>query len=221
MKAPVHRLKKIEIIWLANNYCKVHKHDYLQHYSCFLKENPNQERVGFLDIEASNLDADFGIMLSYCIKDANSSKIWEGIVDKKGLDKYLDKQVVTKCIEDMQKFDRVVTYYGMRFDLPFIRTRSIVHGIDFPNYSSLVHTDVYFMARNKLKLSSNRLENVSRIVLGETNKTRIDAKYWVKALRGDKKSLNYILEHNRYDVIDLEKVYNKLLNFSNKTNTSI
>ena len=50
---------------------------------------------------------------------------------------------------------------------------------------------------------------------------RIDSKYWVKALRGDKTSLDYILDHNIKDVIDLEKVFNKLINFGKFTNKSI
>ena len=60
MIAPVHRLKKIEIVWLAKHKCK-HGHTYLEHYNCYLKEMPDgriQEKVGFLDIETTGLDAE-------------------------------------------------------------------------------------------------------------------------------------------------------------------
>ena len=74
--APVSRLKKTEIVWLAAHRCR-HSHTYLEHYNCYLDENPNKGRTGYFDIETSNLAANYGIMYCYCIKDGNSDKIFE------------------------------------------------------------------------------------------------------------------------------------------------
>lgn len=221
MKVPIHKLKKADLAKLSNGRCE-HGHTYLEHYGCY---NPEPERIGFLDIESSNLDADFGQMLSWCIKPSDSGDVVFGLLSKKDIFKSpageADKRIVRALVEEMPKYDKLVTWYGARFDLPFIRTRAMTNGIDFPTYGSLVHKDLWFTCRGKFKLSSNRLENACRVLLGKTDKTRIDAKNWHGALRGDAKSLAYILDHNQKDVLDLEKIYNKIEGFGRPSNTSI
>ena len=222
MSVPLSALKKSEIIKLATRYCK-HGHSYLSHYSCYLKETSERpERIGFWDIEASGLDADYGIMLSWCIKDSLSPKIYEDVLTpadvKTGFE---DKRIVQSCVNAMLKFDKIVTYYGTGFDLPFTRARALIVGVEFPAYGALKHKDLYYLIRNKFKLSSRRLENACRQLLGTTDKTRIDSKYWRNGVRGDKESLKYILTHNRYDVLDLEKLYNKTIGFQKSQDNSI
>ena len=155
------------------------------------------------------------------IKERGNDKIYSRTVRPKELRKDLDKQVVEQCIKDLLKFDRVVTYYGTGFDLPFVRTRAAVHGLDFPEFGQINHTDLYYIVRNKFQLSSNRLENACRVVLGETQKTRINSNIWLYALQGDKKSLEYIKEHCDYDVIDLEKLFEKVMPFRKISDLSI
>lgn len=210
-------------MWLATHRCPEHNHTYLSHYSCYKPEH--SERIGFLDIEASNLDADFGIILSYCIKVENEDRIFEDVISKEDLDCSTagdeDKRIVRQLVMDLNNFDKIVTYYGCRFDLPFIRTRALMCNVPFPHYGSLVHKDLYFVIKNKFKLSSNRLENACRVILDKTNKTRIESKFWRAAARGDEKSLAYVLDHNRKDVIDLETLYHEVINYSRQQNVSI
>ena len=218
-------MKKGEIVWLHNHYCK-HGHNYLEHYTCYEKDHPDKiEKVGFLDIEATNLEANFGFMLTYCIKDGNSNQILSGTINQEDIKKYPvdkpDKGLVEKCVTDMLKFDRIVAHYGRKFDLPFIRTRALIDGVKFPPYKSLAFDDTWRWAKDKLKLNSNRLETVCQTIFGETNKTHIEYKYWVGGSRGDKKSLNYILDHNKKDVIDLERVWRALRDYVNITESSI
>ncbi len=219
--APLHRMKKDLIVWLGSHYCK-HGHTYLAHYGCY---EGHKERIGYFDIESSNLVADFGIVLSYAIKDGNSNKIYSSVLTPEDIKKAKmgqeDKRLVRQCLADLKQFDRIVTYFGSRFDLPFVRARALSVGLDFPNYGTQKHTDLYFILRGRVALSSKRLENACRVLLGKTNKTRIDAKYWRAGVRGDKKSLAYILDHNKKDVIDLEKLYLKMVHFSKPTDTSI
>lgn len=221
MKVPIHKLSKKEITKMANGRCE-HGHTYLEHYACY---NQEPERLGYLDIEASNLDADFGQMLSWCIKPSDSKTVQYGLLSKKDIFKspagHADKRIVQELIKALPTYDKLITWYGARFDLPFIRTRAMVNGIDFPSYGSIVHKDAWFICRGKMKLSSNRLENACKIILGKSDKTKIDPTHWHGALRGDVKSLSYILDHNKRDVTDLEKIYLKLEDFSRPNNTSI
>jgi uncharacterized protein YprB with RNaseH-like and TPR domain len=86
-------------------------------------------------------------------------------------------------------------------------------GLDFPFFGVIKHTDLYFVIKSRFNLSSKRLENACRVLLGTTQKTRVDAKYWRGGVRGEPKSLKYILQHNRYDVVDLEKLYEAVIDF--------
>jgi uncharacterized protein YprB with RNaseH-like and TPR domain len=225
MRCPVHKMKVDEIRKAAAFTC-VHGHSGLEHYDCYLREHPEiGQRIGFLDIETSNLDANFGIMLSYCIKEQASDTIFTGVLNEGDIAYYpadkSDTRIVEKLVEDMLCFDKIVTFYGKRFDVPFIRTRAIIDGVDFPYFGSIKHDDVYFWAKFKLKLNSNRLEVVARTLFGSTEKNHIDYAKWVGGVRGDKESLEYILDHNKRDVIELERVYDVLVNYARRQDSSI
>ncbi len=220
MTVPIHRLKKTEIMWLNKHKCK-HGHTYLEHWSCYEKENPDNMRTGFLDIEASNLKGDFGICLCYCIKDEKSDKIYSRIITKEELRTSLDTENIKQCIEDMSKFDRLIGYYSSRFDIPFLRTRAVILGVDFPEFGSIIHNDLYFLIRNRFSLSSKRLDAACRALLGSTSKTRLDGVHWIKALSGDKEALDYILDHCKHDVLELERLYKVAIDFGRRTDTSL
>ena len=222
MPAPVHRLRKDEILKLAKGRCQ-HKHTYLDHYQCYLDENPDkQEKIGFWDIEATNLKADYGLMLSYCIKDGNSDKIYYDTLTPADIKSNTeDKRLIQQCVKDLQRFDKIVTFYGTGYDFPFTRARALIVGVEFPSFGTIKHRDLYYLMKSKFLLSSRRLENCCKQLLGTSEKTRIDAKYWRDAVRGDKKAMAYILDHNMKDVTDLEKLYHHTIEYGKTNNTSI
>jgi uncharacterized protein YprB with RNaseH-like and TPR domain len=195
--------------------------DYLSHYQCYLKEKPNKEKVGYIDIECTNLNADFGFILCYCIKEAGTDKIYECCVKEKDVHKDLDKQLLKQLMQDLRYFDRTIGFYSSRFDIPFIKTRCFMQGIPFPSFGSRYHKDLYFAARRNIKASSRRLENLGRIMLGKSSKTRIENKHWIHASQGHRKSLAYVLDHCRKDVIDTEQIHKKFEPHMVMTDTSI
>ena len=221
MKVPINRLSKQELVRLAGTRCS-HGHTLLEHYQCYKGAT---ERIGFFDIETSNLDANFGLLLSYCIKDGDSDKIYHDTITlddiKSGTAGDEDRRVVESCVKDMQRFSKVIGYYSTKFDIPFVRTRAVSLGITFPDFGVIKHQDVYYLIKSRFKLNSNRLENACRVLLGATDKTRIEYKYWRGGVRGDKKSLQYILEHNKYDVLDLEKLYHKVIQYARPQDKSM
>lgn len=225
MLAPVHRLTKAEIVWLACHHCKAHSHSFLSHYACYQKEQPERDRVGIIDLETSNLDADYGIILTWCIKPLGSSDIIYDVITvddiKKGRNGDEDKRVTRTCIEAMSNFDKVIGYYSKRFDLPYLRARALHMNLDFPFYGSIKHIDVYDIIRNRFKMSRKRQELACRFLLGHTDKTHFDGSVWRDAARGDKKALGEVLQHNKYDVTDLEQLYLKVIDFARRNDTSI
>lgn len=206
-----------EISKLNEMKCK-HGHSYLSHKNCYLSEIQEGEKIGFLDIECSALKADWGIILTYSILDADSGKVYTRMISKKELySEDMDKELVRDCIKDMEKFDRLVTYYGDKFDLPFIRTRALKHGLGFPKFGTIRSTDVYPIVKYKLCLSRNRLMNAEQILMkGKTTKTAWLFDYWVRAIQGNQKALEYILDHNIKDVYILRKVYNTLKDYARR-----
>jgi len=215
------KMKKAELLDMFRGRCK-HGHRYVEHPACYLKEKKDKElRVGYLDIETSNLKANFGIMLSYAIKEKGSKKLYCSTINKKEIDDgTLDKRIVRDCISDMKKFDVVMGYYSTKFDIPFIRSRAMYWGIEFPMYGELLHKDIWYMVRAKMCLHSNRLESACKH-LGIEGKTHIESIHWIRALSGDKKALAYILDHNKKDVIILEKLHNRIKEFTRNINRSI
>lgn len=174
-----------------------------------------------MDIETSNLDANYGICFCYCIKVAGKRKIYSRIVTTDELHTCLDNKVLEQFIQDIRHFDKLVGFYSTRFDIPYLRTRCVMNGISFPEYGEKFHKDVYYVVRNKFKLNRNRQDVACRSLLGKTEKNRIEAKYWIKALQGDGESLAYILDHCKRDVRDLERLYNTVINYHKYSQTSI
>lgn len=225
MNAPVHRLTKAEIVYLGSHTCKAHRHSYLTHYNCYLKESPEKDKVAILDIETSNLKADYGIILTWCVKPLGSNKIAQGIISqediKKGRKGDEDRRITIDLIEEMQKYDKLIGYYSKRFDLPYIRARALNMNIDFPFFGSIQHVDVYDIIKNRFCISRKSQENACRVLLGDTDKTHFAGAIWRDAARGDKKALAEVLEHNIYDVQDLEKLYLKVREFARRHDVSI
>lgn len=211
--AELSKLPKKQLVYLATHRCR-HRHRYISHYCCYQQDQQlSGEKVGFLDIEASNLKADFGIILSYCIKEQGGKIYGRAITPAELKSTSHDKALVRECVADIQRFDRLITFYGARYDIPFVRSRALYHRVPFPEYGSCYHTDIYFWVRNKMKLHGNRLQFACDFLQIPSKGHRLNGGMWTKALTGDKKSLDYILIHNKEDVVATEKLFNKLAPF--------
>lgn len=193
-------------------------HNGLEHPNCYARlAGLIPTRIGYLDIEASSLNASFGMMLSWAIKDRDG-ELHSDVVTLEDLKKNRDKRIVASLIDTIENnfYDLLVVYYGKnargRYDLPFARTRAILHGLQFP--SGIKILDLYDVCGSKLKIRDGfhvgRLEDVCEtlgIIDDKYVKTPIKPSIWLDALQGDKKALEYILDHNKKDVLLLEKLH--------------
>ena len=174
-------------------------------------------KVGFFDIESSQLQADFGFMYSWYIKTLGEEEYFHAVVTQDEIrEGILDKRIVEELVEALRQYKRIYTFYGSRFDLPFCRTRALVHKLKFVPYGLVEHRDLWYLVRRILKLHRNRLECVCD-ALDIKGKTHLEPKTWVLANTGNAGALEYIAEHNRMDVIILERVFNRLQEFEAKT----
>ncbi len=137
----------------------------------------------------------------------------------------MDKKLVESLYGAMVKFDRIITHYGTYFDLPFIRTRAVIHRLPFPAKGTLYHTDVWRLAKTYLKLSSNRQDSVARAILGNSIKTHMDPQLWAIIQFGSrtqrKAGLDYVIDHNIKDVIQLRENYLALKPYIREIHSSI
>jgi len=225
------RLNKKDIIKLAKMKCKC-GHSYLEHISCAFKDKViletedgkvivMEEKMGFLDIESSNLQADFGVVFSYCIKELDGELIANVVKPHEIRKGIYDKRLMKDFCRDVRKFDRIITFYGSRFDLPFLRTRAVYYNLDFPIYKEILHQDVYHIIKNRFLIHKNRLETACRFFNIPCKSHPLKPDIWFEAMGGKKKALDYILEHNKEDVISLEALWKKVNFYSQYSKRSI
>lgn len=169
-------------------------------------------RILSWDLECSGLKADFGIILCCGSKYVGSGKPEVPHIvqyHKKGDILDAERRLLTNVTERLLDADLWLTYFGSFFDLPFINTRLLYHGLpilppDFP------HIDLWKTVKYKLRLHSNRLNAVQDLFQLKVTKNAIKAHEWIRAISGHKKSMDYIVEHCRRDVIVLEDCYMSL-----------
>lgn len=165
----------------------------------------------------SQLAANFGIIYSWVIKEQGKKKYDSAVITRKEiLDGTLDKRVVQDCIDAMKEYTLIYTYYGTKFDVKFIRTRALIHGLDFIPRGEVEHRDLYYLAKRVFRLHRYRLETVCD-ALGIVGKTHIDQRLWILANTGNPEALKYIYDHNLADVDILERAHEKMAEFETRT----
>lgn len=207
-------------------YRCVHRHNGLTHPHCYNRGN-TEEIIGFADIEASNLNASFGIVYTYCIKKLDGELIKRSISLKDLHDGNFDKNLVAQFIKDCEQFDRLVWHYGtdFKFDLPFLRTRAVRWGLDFPEHKFMYVSDTHSILKKKFKLHSNRLETACDFFGIPAKEHKLNPEIWLKMITGNKKlmkgALEYILTHNVEDVLSLEALYKRISRYVPLSKVSI
>lgn len=121
-----------------------------------------------------------------------------------------DKKMLEAFIKVANESDEIVGHNGDRFDLAWIRTRCLFHGIEiFPTYTTI---DTLKISRAKFKFNSNKLDYIASF-LGMGKKIKTEFSMWKKiVLENDKVSLEKMIKYCKMDVVLLEKVFKKLAN---------
>lgn len=207
----------------------IHRHTIEEHPKCFerglvkgVKDEKDWEkktgqpwytypenRIGYIDIETDGLDADFGTMLSWCVKEKGGNTVHSVIKKEELFNLEFDERLISELIEEMSKYKILVGYYSDRFDIPYIRAKALHYGLEFPGYGDLFTWDLYFTVKSKLKISRRSLDNVCDY-LRISGKTPIDKEVWRRAKYGDETALKTVLSHNKADVNITEQLHDKL-----------
>lgn len=122
--------------------------------------------------------------------------------------KQCDKAMLLKFVEVANMATEMVGHNGDKFDLAWIRTRCLFHGIPmFPKYITI---DTLKAARSKFKFNSNRLNYIADF-LGLGQKIKTEFGMWKDILLNkDKVAMEKMVKYCKKDVVLLEKVYRLL-----------
>lgn len=117
-----------------------------------------------------------------------------------------DKQMLQEFVEVANQADEIIGHNGDNFDIKWLRTRCLIHGIQmFPSY---VTTDTLKKARSGFRFNSNRLDYISQ-VLQVGRKIKTEDKLWTKVCSNDRKALSRMVTYCQNDVKILKSVYKK------------
>lgn len=167
-------------------------------------------RLGVWDIETTGLNADYGYILCVCVLEPATGKTYTvRIDDPRNPDKGSDKWVVQEAIKLLNSFQLLTGWYTTRFDWIFLNSRAIKHNLRPPDVN--FRRDLWFTSRNRLKIRSNRLAVVGEFLFGKTVKNAITPDMWNGAIRGEKKALDYVVNHCELDLKETLRVYKRLL----------
>jgi uncharacterized protein YprB with RNaseH-like and TPR domain len=119
-----------------------------------------------------------------------------------------DKAMLLKFVEVANTASELVGHNGDKFDLAWIRTRCLFHGIQmFPTYTTI---DTLKIARSKFKFNSNRLNYIADF-LGLGQKIKTEFNLWKDILlHKDKVAMEAMIKYCKKDVVLLEKVFKHL-----------
>lgn len=165
-------------------------------------------KIGFFDIEASNLDADFGIILCAAVKEYHGRV--KTFVNEE-INEGSDRKIVGQLLEELNQYDILVTFNGAFFDFAWMNSKAIEYGFG-RLHADIKHIDLFFTCRRHLKIHNKSLDSVCSY-LGIEGKTHLVGKRWRRAMVGIRADLGYVREHNRQDVIILERLFDRVKSY--------
>ena len=180
------------------------------------------------DIETTSLDADTGILLCFCGKEygtkhknamvtfrADSYPEWAN--GKRHVGKGIVRDVLDFVLgrdgDQDSSWDLVVAHNGLWFDRKMLATWAIKHRLwkRANAISQLKIVDPMQLSKWKMRVRRNSLNALIDFLGVPYKKTPIKFEYWLSAaLSGHTKSLDYIVDHCKADVLALEGVYDKV-----------
>jgi uncharacterized protein YprB with RNaseH-like and TPR domain len=174
------------------------------------------------DIETTNLNADFGVVLCGVVIEHDSKAEpdifrLDELSDEWDQRRSYDRPCIKPLVDKLREFDLICAHNGARFDVPFLRTR--LARWKQPTLRDIKILDPCLLARQKFKFSWNSLDKIAEF-LGVSSKTPVRGETWIRAaLDGDRKAMNYIVEHCVEDVKTLNRIISAMKDYSTAFNS--
>lgn len=166
----------------------------------FLPIAEKAKSLAFVDIEASNLKADFGTVVVVSIKPYKGKT--KTFFAKPGNDKRLMQEVR----EELNKYPVWVTFYGKLFDVPFMNSRLLVHGM--PPLDKKHHIDLYWVIKGQTALSRRNQGHLLSWLESKQSKMSVSPNVWANMAQSDT-ALPTLVKRCESDVAGLQSLYDK------------
>lgn len=133
---------------------------------------------------------------------------------------FKEEKLVKDAHNIMKEADMCIHHYGDKFDFPYMNTKFMKYGLH--PIKDIPLTDTWKGSKYKLKLSSNRLDNIAEY-FGLARKDDIPVSTWFDIIRGHKPSMRLMTKYCIQDVEVLYQVYQEVMSFimPTKINASI
>lgn len=161
----------------------------------------------YLDIETTSLKASEGMVVAVgLLRDEKPEVRFAGTPQE-------EKALLEWLRRELESCTTLVTWNGSGFDIPFLLTRAVFHGVDLQGLLEVPMLDLYEWCRGHLLLSSYKLEAVGRF-LGIDRAQMFHGgdilTLFKLAEGGDLEARRLIVEHCREDLILLRRVHERL-----------
>ncbi len=177
----------------------------------------DKPRILVWDIETGGINAfkaDLGMMLCFGYKFLGEKEThvlrvsdYRGWWKRgRGVD---DMPLVKDALKIIGQADWTVAHYGVRFDRRFLHGRCAIHNLPAPPPVSM--RDTWQIARSAFAFSSNRLQNLAKVLKLSEQKHMKTADqwpgWWFRAMAGSKQDVEQMGKYCMQDVRTTEKVY--------------
>lgn len=134
-----------------------------------------------------------------------------------------DRELLKGIWNLLNEADIIITQNGKAFDIKKLNARFILNGFKPP--SSYQHVDTKLIASRKFGFTSNKLEYMTNKLCKKYKKLK-HARFsgfelWSECLKGNQKAWKEMERYNKYDVLSLEELYQKLQPWDNSINPNL
>lgn len=128
-------------------------------------------------------------------------------------DKGDDKKLFEKFLPIVEKADEIVAHNGDRYDVPWINTRALKHGLGpVPIWKTV---DTLAIARKRFRFNSNRLDYIGKFLFGE-GKIETGFGLWKDIVMNNcPKSMKKMVKYCEKDVLLLQSVWEEIEKYHN------
>lgn len=172
-------------------------------------------RVGFFDLETTGLQRGSGtvpFLYGWASAGPQGLELEQWLLPELGA----EAPLVRSALARLRATGLLVTYNGASFDLPLLRTRTVMTGLDLAGPGT-AHLDLLPLVRRlfRHRMQSCTLRRAEAALLGRQRKDDLEGseapeRYRHFLRRGDASGLVPVLEHNRQDLLSLARLVARL-----------
>ena len=219
-------LKASKLKWLASHRCK-HGNLFISHPTCYETETYIEDKVLFFDIETTAHEGfywgrgwetniietiRYGKILSFAAKWKGGHGFSKGWLDYK---RHNERNLVKEIWSLFDEADFIVAHNGKQFDVRWCNTKFTQYRLGIPSPYKVI--DTKSESKKYLYLPSHSLNNIADYFDLGAKMEHEGFSLWKKCIAGNKEAWRKMKKYNLQDVLLLEKVYDRLQPFRQKS----